>query len=128
MSAKKVLVTERNKLPEKKISVSKDWMLEWLVKYGTLEDMEWYKQTCKDNITTFQSNLPDTADTYDVPDWAKVRAAFLKRFFPGSYAKKPSAKKVSETYADRLEAAIAAKAMEKNQVTLEDTSKGKGKK
>lgn len=130
MAAKKVLVTAKDALPEKKISVNKDWMLEWLGKYGTLEDVEWFEKVCADNITTFQSNLPDLpgGQTYDLPDWAKVRAAFLKKFFPGSYPKKPTAKKKYETYTDKLAALKAAKAMERDQVTIDEAPPKKGRK
>ena len=120
MAAKKVLVTAKDALPEKKISVNKDWMLEWLDKYGTEEDVDWFIKVCDDNPTTFQSNL--NGQTYDTPDWAKVRALFLKKFFPGSYPKKPQAKKQQEKFEDKLAALKARKAMEKNQVTIEDTA------
>lgn len=118
MAVRKVLVTAKDALPPKKISVNKDWMLEWLDKFGTEEDVEWFIKLCEDNPSTFQSNLD--GQTYDVPDWAKVRAAFLKKFFPGSYPKKPQAKKQQEKYSDKLAALKARKAMEKNQVTLEE--------
>ena len=82
MAVRKVLVTDKNTLPEKKISVNKDWMLEWLEKYGTADDVEWFSDTCDANPATFKSNLD--GQTYDVPDWAKVRAAFLKKFLPSA--------------------------------------------
>lgn len=129
MAAKKVLVTAKDALPEKKISVNKDWMLEWLDKYGSEEDVDWFIKVCEDNTTTFQSNLKDLpgGGTYDIPDWAKVRAAFLKKFFPNAYPKKPQAKKQQEKYGDKLAALKARKAMEKNQVTIEETTEAPSK-
>ena len=120
MGAKKVLVTARDALPEKKISVSKEFMLEWMSKYGTAEDVEWYRKVCNENRMMFQSNLPDTEDTYDTSDWAKVRAEFLKRFFPNAYKKKPQGKKKQESYDDRLDRLLATKLMERDQVTLDE--------
>lgn len=118
MAKKKVLVLARDALPEKKISIGKEWMMEWLTKYGTADDVAWYQQTCKEYRTMFQSNLPDTADTYDTSDWAKVRAEFLKRFFPNAYPKKPQAKKQQESYEDRLEKLLKAKQQEQEQDKL----------
>ena len=126
MAVKKVLVVEKDKLPEKKSGVTKEWMLEWLDQFGTEEDVDWYIKTCEENPATFKSNLTNT--TYDIPDLPKVRDAFLKKFFPGSYPKKPAIKKAQEKYSDRLAAIKARKAMEKDQTRLEDsTSKGKKK-
>lgn len=118
MAVKKVLVTSRDALPEKKISVNQHWMLEWLSKYGTLDDVEWFEKVCADNPSTFQSNLD--GQTYQIPDWAKVRAQFLRRFFPGSYAKKPQAKRKQEKFEDKLSALKARKQMERDQVKLEE--------
>lgn len=115
MATKKIPVTSKNALPPKKLNVNKEWMLEWLTKYGTLEDVEWYEKVCAENVNIFQSNL--NGQTYDIPDWAKVRAAFLKRFFPGAYPKTPVAKKIQVKYEDRLAALKAAKAMERSQGT-----------
>lgn len=126
MAGKKVLVTGRNDLPEKKINVSRDWMLEWMDKYGELEDVEWFEKVCADNPATFISNLD--GKTYDIPDWAKVRAEFLKKYFPNAYKKQPKAKKVQMKYNDRLEAIKARKAMERDQMKIEDTTSSNGKK
>ena len=122
MAKRKVLVSARDALPEKKISISKEWMMEWLTKYGTADDVAWYQQACKEYRTMFQSNLPDTADTYDTSDWAKVRAEFLKRFFPNAYPKKPQAKKQQESYEDRLTKLLEAKRMEQEQVKLDEAT------
>ena len=129
MAVRKVLVAAKDALPERKISVNKDWMLEWLDKYGSEEDVDWFIKVCEDNTTTFQSNLPEDqgGGTYNVPDWAKVRAAFLKKFFPKAYPKKPQAKKKQEKIGDRLAAMKARKAMEKNQVTMEEAGEAPSK-
>ena len=125
MAVKKVLVTDRNTLPEKKISVNQEWMFEWLEKYGKLEDVEWYQSFCEANKVTFRSNLD--GNEYDVPDWAKVRAEFLKRYFPDAYPKRTQARKKQEKYSDRLAALKARKAMERDQVTIEEATDASNK-
>lgn len=101
----------KGELPEKKNQISKQSMINYVVEYGTTEDLEWlenqYKTVLKSQILYYKNGQPEAK----VPDTAKIRDNFLNKFF----AEELKAKKESKKSKKEDPFAIAKKRMaEKN--------------